>query len=185
VIGVSHKANKFFNDLARERIFGRAKKTLENGDLLMVTQNWSRNGVQLYNGDHVVLQKVDWNLQEQVAGLHFVAVRVKLLFSEEGTEIDDYALIETLVTPGGIIDYNMENELRKQRYIKNKIFRESEKPWDDRYVGALRLMYGHAITCNKAQGGEWKKIFINTWGIPSLKWQYTAVTRGIEEIEKF
>lgn len=184
-IGVSHKANKFFNDLVRERIFGKAKKIIEQGDLLMVTQNWYRNGIQLYNGDHVELLSVDWNLQEQVAGLHFVAVKIKVLFSETETIIEDYALLETILSPGGVLDGKLENELRRQRYTKNKIFRESNMPGDDRYVGALRLTYGHAITCNKAQGGEWKKVFVNTMGIPSLKWQYTAVTRGINEIEKF
>lgn len=184
-IGVSHKANKIFNDLVRERIFGNAKKILEQGDLLMVTQNWYRNGIQLYNGDHVELLSVDWNLQEQVAGLHFVAVKIKVLFSETETIIEDYALLETILSPGGVLDGKLENELRRQRYTKNKIFRDSNMPGDDRYVGALRLTYGHAITCNKAQGGEWKKVFVNTMGIPSLKWQYTAVTRGINEIEKF
>lgn len=184
-IGVSHKANKFFNDLVRERIFGNAKKILEQGDLLMVTQNWYRNGIQLYNGDHVELLSVDWNLQEQVAGLHFVAVKIKVLFSETETIIEDYALLETILFPGGVLEGILENELRRQRYIKNHIFKDSNMPCDDRYVGALRLTYGHAITCNKAQGGEWKKVFLNTLGIPSLKWQYTAVTRGINEIEKF
>ncbi|MBK9300625.1 MAG: AAA family ATPase [Bacteroidetes bacterium] len=184
-IGVSHKANQFFNELVRQRIFGRAKKTLEVGDLLMVTQNWYRNGVQLYNGDHVELLMVDWNLQEQVAGLHFVPVKVRLLFAEKETIIEDYTLVDSLIAIGGKIESTKENELRRQRYTKNKIFRESNMPGDDRYVGALRLMYGHAITCNKAQGGEWMKVFINTMGIPSLKWQYTAVTRGINEIEKF
>lgn len=184
-IGVSHKANKFFNDLVRERIFGHAKKILEPRDLLMVTQNWSRNGITLYNGDHVEVLSIDWNLQEQVADLHFVALKIKLLFSDEETIVEDYAILESILSPGGRIESKLENELRKQRYIKNKIFQESSNPSDDRYVGALRLMYGHAITCNKAQGGEWKKVFINTMGIPSLKWQYTAVTRGIDEIEKF
>ena len=184
-IGVSHKANIFFNNLVRERIFGRAKKILEKGDLLMVTQNWHRNGIQLYNGDHIELLMVDWNLQEQVADLHFVAVRIKLLFAEKETIIEDYALLEPIISIGGKIDSTKENELRRQRNIKNKIYRESNNPEDDRYVGALRLMYGHAITCNKAQGGEWKKVFINTMGIPSLKWQYTAITRGVNEIEKF
>jgi exodeoxyribonuclease-5 len=184
-IGVSHKANKFFNDLVRERIFGRAKKILEIGDLLMVTQNWSRNGVSLYNGDHVELLSVDWRLQEQVAGLHFVTVKIKLLFAESETIIEDYAMIESIINVGGKIESEKENELRRQRYTKNTIYRQSNMPSDDRYVGALRLMYGHAITCNKAQGGEWKKVFINTMGIPSLKWQYTAVTRGVKEIEKF
>jgi exodeoxyribonuclease-5 len=184
-IGVSHKANKFFNDLVRDRIFGRAKKILEPGDLLLIIQNWNRNGVQLYNGDHAELLSVDWSIQEQVAGLHFVAVKIKLIFSESETIVEDYALLETILAPGGILGRDMENELRRQRYTKNKIFRESNMPGDDRYVGALRLTYGHAITCNKAQGGEWKKVFINTLGIPTLKWQYTAVTRAINEIEKF
>jgi exodeoxyribonuclease-5 len=184
-IGVSHKANKFFNDLVRERIFGNAKKILEPGDLLMVTMNWQRNGITLYNGDHVELQSVDWSIQEQVAGLHFVAVKIRLLFAEEETVVEDYALLESVMFPGGIIDAKLENELRRQRYVKNKKYRETNMPSDDRYVGALRLMYGHSITCNKAQGGEWRKVFINTLGIPSLKWQYTAVTRGIDEIETF
>lgn len=184
-IGVSHKANKFFNDLVRERMFGHAKKILEKGDLLMAVQNWARNGEQLFNGDHVELLSIDWDLLEQVGGLHFVAIKIKVLFSEKETIIEDLALLESLVTPGGKIEMSKENELRNQRYIKNRIFRESGFPSDDRYVGALRLVYGHAITCNKAQGGEWKKVFINTLGIPSLKWQYTAVTRGIDEIEKF
>jgi exodeoxyribonuclease-5 len=184
-IGVSHKANKFFNDLVRERIFGNAKKILEQGDLLLLTQNWYRNGIQLYNGDHVELLSIDWNLQEQVAGLHFVAVKIKVLFSETETIIEDYVLLETILSSGGVLDGKLENELRRQRYTKNKIFRDSNMPGDDRYVGALRLTYGHAITCNKAQGGEWKKVYVNALGIPSLKWQYTAVTRGINEIEKF
>lgn len=184
-IGVSHKANKFFNDLVRERIFGNAKKILEQGDLLLLTQNWYRNGIQLYNGDHVELISIDWNLQEQVAGLHFVAVKIKVLFSETETIIEDYVLLETILSSGGVLDGKLENELRRQRYTKNKIFRDSNMPGDDRYVGALRLTYGHAITCNKAQGGEWKKVYVNALGIPSLKWQYTAVTRGINEIEKF
>ena len=93
--------------------------------------------------------------------------------------------MESILEPGGKINSEKEKALRTQRYIKNRIFWNSKNPADDRYVGALRLMYGHAITCNKAQGGEWKKVYINTWGIPTLKWQYTAVTRGIEEVEKF
>ncbi len=184
-IGVSHKANKLFNDLVRERIFGDEKKDLEPGDLLMVTQNWHRDGVNLYNGDHVELLSVDWILKESVADMNFVPVKIKLLFSEKEIIIDDYVLLDSILAPGGKIENHLENNLRKQRYIANQRALTGSKPSDDRYLGALRLMYGHAITCNKAQGGEWKKVFINTLGIPSLKWQYTAVTRGIEEIETF
>ena len=184
VIGVSHKSNSFFNKLARERMFGHAMKVLEPGDLLMVNRNWTRGDEVLYNGDHVVLESVDWNLQEQVAGLHFVAVRIRPLNGDENDIIEDYAILETLIEPGGSIDQRKEQELRKQRYAKNPILQETNKPSNDRYLGALHLIYGHAITCNKAQGGEWEKVYINTFGIPNLKWQYTAVTRGIDDVEK-
>ena len=82
-IAVSHKANKFFNDLVREKIFGRAKKMLENGDFMIILRNWSRDEFHLYNGDHVQIIDVDWSIQEQVAGLHFVAVKIKPLFMEK------------------------------------------------------------------------------------------------------
>jgi hypothetical protein len=181
-IGVSHKSNKLFNDLVRERIFKNAKIVLQPGDLLMVNQNWKRAGQELFNGDHVIVDEVDWKVQEEVAGLHFVAIRIKPVFNPD-LIIEDYVILESIINPGGRIEIEKEKALRIQRFIKNKIFQGSELPSDDKYVGALRLIYGHAITCNKAQGGEWKKVFINTWGIPSLKWQYTAVTRGIDEIE--
>lgn len=184
-IGVSHKANNFFNDLVRKEVFGYAKKIIEPGDLMMVTHNWYREGQQLFNGDHVEILSVDWGLQEEVAGLHFVAAKIRVLFSEEELEVEDYLLLESITTLGGKVDPAKDKALRKQRYVKNPIFRDSEKPGDDRYLGALRLMYGNAITCNKAQGGEWNKVFINTMGIPTLKWQYTAVTRGVKDIEKF
>jgi exodeoxyribonuclease-5 len=182
-IGVSHKANKYFNDLTRTRIYGNNKNLLEPGDLLMVTKNWSRNDVVLYNGDQVQLVEVDWNSVETVCDLNFVAIKFKPLFSDE--IFDDLLLVESITELGGQIDYKLEGELLKSRFIKNRIFRESQKPSDDRYVGAIRLMYGHSITCQKAQGGEWNKVFINTMGIPGLRWQYTAVTRGVKEIERF
>lgn len=184
-IGVSNRANSFFNDLVREKIFGQARKMLEPGDLLMVVKNWSRNHANLYNGDHVELVSVDWNIQEVVANLHFVAVKVRLLFSENNMEIEDFAMIEPLLTPGGRIPVESELALRSERYRKNKLFATTNLQSDDKYVGALHMVYGHAITCNKAQGGEWEKVFINSWGIPNLKWQYTAVTRAKNEIESF
>ena len=82
-IGVSHKANKYFNDLTRTRIYGNNKTLLEPGDLLMVTKNWSRNDVVLYNGDQVQLVEVDWSSVETVCNLNFVAIKFKPLFSDE------------------------------------------------------------------------------------------------------
>jgi exodeoxyribonuclease-5 len=99
--------------------------------------------------------------------------------SIQGTEeiIEDYILLECILNPEGL-KLEQENRLRHERFAKNKVYRESGNASDDRYIGAIRATYGHSITCNKAQGGEWNKVFVNTFFMPSLKYQYTAVTRA-------
>lgn len=187
IISVSHKANAALNKLVRDRMFGAAKKILEPGDLLMVIQNWKRGDHALSNGDFVQLVEVDWNVQEQVEGLHFVPVKVRTLFGrDKEVEIEDYALVESIVTPGGQIAPELIKDLMHARIAKNpKLTKSENMNEDDKYLGALRLAYGHAITCHKAQGGEWKQVIVNTFGIPNLKWQYTAVTRASEDLKKF
>lgn len=55
----------------------------------------------------------------------------------------------------------------------------------DPFFNAVRVKYGYAITCHKAQGGEWHTTFVDYFGRTSLKdeplrWCYTATTRAIE-----
>jgi exodeoxyribonuclease-5 len=178
-IACSHKSNKVFNDRVRERMYGANPDIIKEGDLMIVTQNWNRNANSLYNGDHVVVKEANMTNMETVAGLHFIPVKIstKDLKGDE-IEIEDYILLECLETPNGALPTGAENMLRQERCAKNPVFRTSMFPQDDRYVGAIRLNYGHSITCNKAQGGEWEKVYLNTFYMPSLKYQYTAVTRA-------
>lgn len=177
-IGATHKMNKMFNSVVRAKIYGIGAKTIEFNDLLIVTNSWKRNDIQLYSGDHVTVVAVNQNEIEMVAGLHFIPVKLSST-SLEGMEeiIEDYILLESVTAPEGL-SLEQENRLRHERFSKNKVYRESGNPSDDRYVGAIRATYGHSITCNKAQGGEWDKVFINSFFIPTLKYQYTAVTRA-------
>lgn len=177
-IGATHKMNKMFNNVVREKLFGNRINTLETNDLLLVTSTWRRNDFQLYSGDHVTVLEVNSNETELVAGLHFVPVKL-LSKSIQGTDeiIEDYILLESILNPEGL-KLEQENRLRHERFTKNKVYRESGNAADDRYIGSIRATYGHSITCNKAQGGEWDKVFLNSFFIPSLKYQYTAVTRA-------
>jgi exodeoxyribonuclease-5 len=177
-IGATHKMNKMFNNVVREKLYGSRVNTIEPNELLMITNTWRRNDFQLYSGDHVTVIEVNSNETEVVAGLHYVPVKL-MSKSLQGTEeiIEDYILLDSILNPEGL-KLEQENQLRHERFSKNKIYRETGNASDDRYVGAIRATYGHSITCNKAQGGEWDKVFINSFFIPSLKYQYTAVTRA-------
>lgn len=178
-IACSHKQNAFFNNLVREKLFGKDCKMIETNDFMLVTQKWSRNGTELYSGDHVTVEAIQTDQIEVVGGLHFVPIKLKSK-SLNGNEIiiEDYLLLESINYPSGQLLIAEEKRLRHDRFSKNKVYRESGFPSDDRYVGAIRLTYGHSITCHKAQGGEWEKVYMNDFGIPSLKYQYTAVTRA-------
>ena len=185
-IACSHKQNMWFNTEVRKKIYGERVGIIENRDLMLVTQKWGRNGMGLYSGDHVIVEELKMDLMEVVAGLHFAPVRLKSK-SLDGKEeiIEDYLLLESINEPSGQLQIALEKRLRHERNTKNPVFRESGMPSDDRYVGAIRLTYGHSITCNKAQGGEWEKVYMNAFMLPSLKYQYTAVTRAKTSLVRY
>jgi exodeoxyribonuclease-5 len=181
-IGTTHKMNKMFNNNIRSKLYGRNAKTIENDDLLLVIQTWKRNGFQLFSGDHVIVKEVDLNSIEFVAGLQFVPIKISSKNLKDVEEIiDDYLLLDSVSNPAGLTA-KQENQLRHERFKKNKVYRESLNPWDDRYIGAMRMTYGHSITCNKAQGGEWDKVLVNSFFMPTLRYQYTAITRAVSTV---
>lgn len=78
---------------------------------------------------------------------------------------------------------NRENQGLRTNEIGSEEFRNQLR--GDRFFNALRVKYGYAITCHKAQGGEWDKVFIDYYGRTSLKddplrWAYTATTRAVK-----
>lgn len=184
-IGATHKMNTMFNKNVRNLIYGNNVKTIENGDLLLITSSWKRNGNQLYSGDHVIVKEVNLNNMEEVAGLHFVPLKLEVKnLKGESIIIEDYLLLESVLHPEGL-KLEQENRLRHERFTKNKVYRESGNVFDDRYVGAIRATYGHSITCNKAQGGEWNTVYLNRFYVPSMKYLYTAVTRASQNLITF
>lgn len=177
-IGATHNMNKMFNKIIREKLFGLKVKIIKNDDLLIITSSWKRNSFHLYSGDHVIVKDVNINDIEEVGGLHFVPIQLSSKsFDNQESIIEDYLLLESVLTPEGL-KVEDENRLRHERFTKNKIYRSTGNSCDDRYVGAIRATYGHSITCYKAQGGEWESVYLNSYFMPTLKYQYTAVTRA-------
>jgi len=102
-IGCTHNSNKLFNDLVRERLFGRSAGPVVKGDLMLVIQSWSRDNQKLYNGDHVTIEEVHLDKVETVGGLHFAPVKLKSKsLAGEEMIIEDYLLLDSIFFPAGI-----------------------------------------------------------------------------------
>ena len=60
---------------------------------------------------------------------------------------------------------------------------------EDRHYGALQIKYAYAITCHKAQGGQWEDVYIDQGYVPEdilpedyIRWLYTAITRATSHV---
>ena len=59
----------------------------------------------------------------------------------------------------------------------------------DPYYNALQIKYAYAVTCHKAQGGQWTNVFIDQGYITEdmlapdyFRWLYTAITRATTRV---
>ncbi len=159
------------------------------GDQLMVVQNNLLTG--LVNGDMVEVVELHSKIERR-ANQDFRRVKVKNLF--DGT-IHSILLMESLLdcsTPN--VSADEQTELFKDFAIrmhhmgikqKRDEERFREHLMNDEYLNALRCMYGYAVTCHKAQGGEWNNVYLqmprNLTLNPvkgNFQWLYTAITRA-------
>ena len=157
------------------------------GDLLMVTQN--NLLVPLVNGDMVEVTEVTDQVT-RLAGLTFRIVKVKNLYNNQ--EFSTW-IIEDILTnnrpnlnkeqqTGLIIDF--VNRMKGQGIKQNSGW-FNEQMYRDVYLNALRATWGYAVTCHKAQGGEWDTVLLdmprNITRNPvkeNFQWVYTAMTRA-------
>ena len=185
-IAATHKQTQYFNQRVRLNRFGQSVEKLMKNDVLIVKRNWKRHGLSLHNGDMVIVQEVAYAAKERVGDLVFVPVKLRAKNTlNETIIIEDWVLLDAVDLGVGCLGMIKENNLYAERHKKNKTYRETKNIEDDRYLGAIRATYGYCITCNAAQGGEWDKVYMNTFFIPDTRWAYTAVTRAKEELYLF
>lgn len=166
--------------------FGHYSHSLEIGDLLLITQNNLISG--LMNGDLGVIEDVV--IQERRAGLTFLKVAIKELFTQK--VYSQLMIADVLYGNQTNITQPQQKELyidfyyrMKDRDIKQKSFAFKQNMLNDPYLNALRAVFGYALTCHKAQGGEWDYVYLDIpRNVPALQkpyvyqWVYTAMTRA-------
>ncbi|MGX8697310.1 MAG: ATP-dependent DNA helicase [Prevotella sp.] len=199
VVTRSNKRANIYNNGIRNTILERDEE-LCRGDQLMIVRNKyglpqtedevSKGLTFLANGDRCVVQRVR-NIHE-VYGFRFAEVTIQL------PDYDDYeltatTLLDTLKTEAPALSreqqellYNNVMEDYADLPLKSDRLKALK---DDVHYNALQIKYGYAVTCHKAQGGQWAHVYIDQGYMTDdmltpdyLHWLYTALTRATEKV---
>lgn len=201
IIARSNKMTKLYNNGVRARILWK-EDDLSNGDRLMVTKNnyfWTKDydGLEfLANGDMFEIIRI--SNRHEMYGFQFAKASLRSI--DYNWEIDALIWLDTLNTDSPEANYALQKELfscisEDYPEIRNK--KELVKTiYESPYYNALQVRFAYCVTCHKAQGGQWKHVYIDTSGIGDdmermadhserreyLRWLYTAVTRSTEKL---
>lgn len=170
------------------------EESLSRGELLIVAKNnyfWTKKIKELdfvANGDSLIV--ADINFTEKKYGFEFADVELSLPESE--LRFNAKIILDSLTsdTPG--LPHESLSKLYYDILEDPELF-SPDTPADVRlkslasnpYWNALQVKYGYAVTCHKAQGGQWRNVFVDMGFIPPeamglefYRWLYTAVTRA-------
>lgn len=192
----SNKRANIYNQQIRSRIRW-FEDELTPGDYLMVVRNnyfWLENTSKanfIANGDQIVLKRI--NSIEEKYGFRFANVEISLVdYPSEGT-IESKLLLDCIYSDGPSLSSDDSFKLFKAVEQNYSSIRSNYKRYQaikqDTYYNALQVKFAYAITCHKAQGGQWDKVFIeqgylseNTVDKEYLRWLYTAFTRAVSTV---
>ena len=194
VITRSNKRANMYNNGIRSRVMMKEEE-LSNGDLLMVTRNnyfWNKPYKEIEfiaNGD--VLEVIRIGKHREIYGFRFVDLSLRSL--DYGWEIDARIWMDSLQAEsparmnemtGKLFEAIAEDypEITNRKLLFKKIL-------DNEYYNALQVKFAYAVTCHKAQGGQWDKVFIDQGYLPDdqinreyFRWFYTALTRASGQV---
>ena len=195
VVCRSNKRANIYNKGIRNTILFREEE-LETGDLLMVAKNnyyWTEGCKEIdfiANGDIAEVRRV--RREREMYGFRFADVVLRFPDYDD-MELEVKLLLDTLHTDTPALPKEMNDKLFYsvlEDYADITIKRERMKKMkSDPYYNALQVKYAYAVTCHKAQGGQWKRVFLDqgymTEDILSpdyFRWLYTAFTRATETL---
>ncbi len=192
----SNKRAYQYSQQVRARIHG-FEEELEANDRLMVVKNnyfWAAQeqgsgpgsfGL-IANGEQVTVQRV--HRTEEKYGLRFADLTIGWWDGREDRELEVKVILDVLASEGPALPGVRMRQL-SQDVLANIVARTRGERFQlfrkDPYVNALQVKYAYAVTCHKAQGGQWKSVFVDQGYVTEemidreyVRWLYTAVTRA-------
>ncbi|VFB14527.1 exonuclease V subunit alpha [Bacteroides heparinolyticus] len=191
VICRSNKRANIYNNGIRAQVLWREDE-LNTGDLLMVAKNnyfWTGKEKEMdfiANGETAVLRRM--RRTREMYGFRFADVTLSFP-DRDDFELEVNLLLDTLHTdapalPKADNDRLFYAVLEDYSDVSSKRER-MKKMKADPYYNALQVKYAYAVTCHKAQGGQWKNVFLDQGYMTDdlltpdyFRWLYTAFTRA-------
>lgn len=189
-----------YNRNIRDRRWGDASLPIQIGETLLINKNSTTH--LLSNGDLVKVMEVGADAQcvpVNLKGGHHVELwfrNVTVAFRDaDGSIIQTNCLVlENLLdsphrelTPleqrALLVDFRKRHP---DLHPKSAEFRRTIR--NDPYFNALQVKYGYAMTCHKAQGGEWNTVIVDfesnagSRNASFFRWAYTAITRAAKKL---
>ena len=197
VVTRSNKRANQFNEGIRGQVLEREEE-LSSGDLLMVVKNKylttpvgdKGNFSFIANGDRAKVLRV-----RNVHECHgFLFADVWLQFPDYNQlELQQRVILDTLTAESPALSSEQQERLYESvmaDYADIPQRRDRiEKLKGDPYFNALQIKYAYAVTCHKAQGGQWAHVYIDQGYVTEdmltpdyIHWLYTAFTRATEKL---
>lgn len=206
VITHSNKQAHEYNTAIRERFFP-SQTEVQAGDVLMITKNNYNYVVDLYNGQFAKVIEAS-PVAEPPKTITFYKkggekAKATLVFRDVTIEAKDVkgqrfeirckVIDNFLKSESPRLSQDEQQALYVDFKNRNKGLKPGTKEFKealkgDKYFNALQVKYGYAVTCHKAQGGEWKNAFVNLQVYMSIlsqgffRWAYTGITRAKEHL---
>lgn len=208
VVTRSNKRANIFNQGIRNMVLDREEE-LESGDMLMIVKNnyyWmeeerkkikesEERRVQsneipafLANGDRAKVMKVSRRID--LYGFHFATLLLKFP-DYDNYELEATVLLDTLTSEAPALTHDQQEQLFhkiEEDYQDIPLKADRMKAIrQDPYFNALQVKFAYAVTCHKAQGGQWSHVYVDQGYMTDdmltpdyIHWLYTAFTRATE-----
>ena len=190
------RANRYNEGIRRYNL--SAEEAIESGDMLMVVKNNYHYTERIEdcpmsfmaNGDIALLKRI--RRFEDFYGFHF-AEAILSFPDYNDTEIECKILLDTIASESPSLtreeSRRLFDEVEKDYAdikSKNKRYKEiRENP----HFNAVQVKFAYAVTCHKAQGGQWRAVFVDRCLFGDepmtrdmLRWLYTALTRATDKL---
>ena len=197
VVTRTNKQAMQYNKMIRHQILFREEE-IEPGDWVIVVKNnyavldtESKNGF-LANGDLAMVKRVYKTLEDYP--LRMVSLEMKLADDDAAEPIECFCFTSLLYSD---LPQLAEAQIKTHQEVVMSEWqldeKDSKKLWaklkTDPVANAVQIKFGYALTCHKAQGGQWDAVFVDHGFLKEgpldtefYRWMYTAVTRARKEV---